>query len=157
MLLNLQLRDQKKRQKRYYSGKKKRHTIKTQLVINKNTGEIICVYIAKGKTHDFKAFKDSKLPIAPDTIVVVDSGYQGLQKIHESTELPKKKTKKQKLTKADKKANRKLATKRVFNEHVNGDLKVFRIIAERYRNRRKRFGLRINLLAGIYNYELNCA
>lgn len=101
--------------------------------------------------------KNSKLPIAPVTTVVVDSGYQGLQKIHENTELPMKKTKKQKLTKADKRANRKLATKRVFNEHVNGDLKVFKIIAEKYRNRRKRFGLRINLLAGIYNYELNCA
>lgn len=34
-------------------------------------------------------------------------------------------------------------------------LKIFRILAERYRNRRRRFGLRFNLIAGIYNYELN--
>jgi hypothetical protein len=28
------------------------------------------------------------------------------------------------------------------------------IVSERYRNRRKRFGLRFNLIAGIYNFEL---
>jgi len=39
-------------------------------------------------------------------------------------------------------------------EHVIGWIKRFRIIADRYRNRRKRFGLRFKLIAGIYNYEL---
>ncbi len=39
-------------------------------------------------------------------------------------------------------------------EHVNRRLKIFRILSERYRNRRKRFGLRFNLIAGLYNYEL---
>jgi hypothetical protein len=40
-------------------------------------------------------------------------------------------------------------------EHVIGQLKVFRILQERYRNRRKRFGLRLSLMAGIYNYDLD--
>lgn len=97
------------------------------------------------------------MPIKLETLIVTDSGYQGLQKIHGNTELPKKKTKKQKLSKSDKKANRLLAIKRVFNEQVNGVVKVFRIISEKYRNRRKRFGLRFNLIAGIYNFEVNCA
>ena len=39
-------------------------------------------------------------------------------------------------------------------EHVIRGLKIFRILAERYRNRRKRFSLRFNLIAGLYNYEL---
>jgi hypothetical protein len=30
----------------------------------------------------------------------------------------------------------------------------FRILSERYRNRRKSFGPRLNLIAGIYNFEL---
>jgi len=34
-------------------------------------------------------------------------------------------------------------------------LKVFRILSERYRNRRRRFGLRFNLIAALYNHELN--
>ena len=54
----------------------------------------------------------------------------------------------------DKKNNRDLSSKRVLNENVIGMLKRFKIIADKYRNRRKRFGLRFNLIAGIYNYEL---
>lgn len=37
---------------------------------------------------------------------------------------------------------------------AGSSLKIFRIVAERYRNRRKRFSLRLNLMAGLYNYEL---
>jgi len=37
---------------------------------------------------------------------------------------------------------------------MNRKLKIFRILAERYRNRRKRFGLRFNLIAAIVNFEL---
>lgn len=140
----------------FYSGKKKKHTIKTQLVVNKDTGQIVCVYTTNGKTHDFKALKDSKLPIKSETVVATDSGYQGLQKLHQNTELPTKKSKNKPLTKEAKKANKQLASKRAFNEHVNGVVKVFKIIAEKYRNRRKRFNLRMNLIAGIYNFEINC-
>ena len=39
-------------------------------------------------------------------------------------------------------------------EHVIRSLKIFRILAERYRNRRRRFSLRLNLITGLYNYEL---
>ena len=47
-----------KHQKAYYSGKKKKHTFKTQIIINKNTCEILSVDICKGKVHDFQLFKD---------------------------------------------------------------------------------------------------
>lgn len=68
--------------------------------------------------------------------------------------MPKKKSKNTPLTKEDKKNNTKLASERVLNENVIGMVKRFKIIADKYRNRRKRFGLRFNLIAGIYNYEL---
>jgi hypothetical protein len=68
--------------------------------------------------------------------------------------LPKKKTKKNPLTKADKKNNRILSSERVLNENVIGMIKRFKIIGDRYRNRRKRFGLRFNLICAIYNFEL---
>lgn len=68
--------------------------------------------------------------------------------------LPKKKTKKKLLSKEDKKKNRQLSSERALNENVIGMIKRFKIISDRYRNRRKRFGLRFNLLAGIYNFEL---
>lgn len=83
-----------------------------------------------------------------------DKGYQGIQKIHGNSKTPKKKPKKGKLTPEEKKSNQDLARNRVVAEHVNRKLKIFKILSERYRNRRKRFGLRFNLIAGLYNYEL---
>ena len=155
MLQKAQSRDLKKRQRNYYSGKKKRHTIKTQVVVNKANGSIICTNFAKGRKHDFKVFKESKVRVNPKSKIVVDSGYQGLQKIHTNTMLPKKNTKKKPLTKDDKKHNHLLASTRVLNENVIGLIKRFKIIADKYRNRRKRFGLRFNLIAGWHNFELN--
>lgn len=69
--------------------------------------------------------------------------------------MPKKKSKKRPLTNEDKKQNRILSSLRVLNEHVIGKIKRFKIVSDRYRNRRKRFGLRFNLIAGIYNFELS--
>ena len=50
--------------------------------------------------------------------------------------------------------NKIIASLRITNEHVIGKIKRFKIVADRYRNRRKRFGLRFNLISGICNYEL---
>jgi hypothetical protein len=99
-------------------------------------------------------FKESDTHIYPEIKIITDTGYQGIQKIHNKTELPKKKTKKNPLSKADKNNNKKIASARVVNENVIGMLKRFKIIADRYRNRRRRFGLRFNLIAGLYNWEL---
>jgi IS5 family transposase len=86
--------------------------------------------------------------------VVTDTGYQGMQKLHTNTLMPKKRSKNHPLTIEDKLRNRAISSLRVSNEHVIGKLKRFKILADRYRNRRKRFGLRFNLIAGFYNYEL---
>ncbi|MEH1830905.1 MAG: transposase family protein [Nostoc sp.] len=65
-----------------------------------------------------------------------------------------KKTRGGKLSYEDKKSNQELAKIRILGEHVNRRLKVFKILSLTYRNRRKRFGLRFNLIATLYNYEL---
>jgi len=93
--------------------------------------------------------------VHPDIKIAVDTGYQGLQKIHARTFIPKKRRKKHPLSKEDKKKNSELAKERVLVENVIGMIKRFKIISDRYRNRRKRFALRFNILAGLYNYELN--
>jgi len=122
--------------------------------VNKKSQQIICTSFANGKQHDFRLFKESKTHIHPAIGVLTDSGYQGLQKIHFKTQMPKKRSKKNPLTQEDKKINRQLSSDRVLNENVIGNLKRFKIISDRYRNRRKRFSLRFNLIAGIYNLEL---
>lgn len=124
-------------------------------MVDKRSQQIICTAFSNGRRHDFRLFKESRTYIHPQTKVITDSGYQGIQKIHKNSRLPKKKTKKNPLSKEDKRNNKKLSSERVLNENVIGMLKRFKIIADRYRNRRKRFGLRFNLIAGIYNLELN--
>lgn len=89
-----------------------------------------------------------------NTQVITDSGYQGLQKIHKNTLIPNKKSKKKPLTKEDKMKNQKISQSRVLNENIIGLVKRFKIVADKYRNRRKRFGLRFNLICGIHNFEL---
>lgn len=123
-------------------------------MVDKNKKSIICTNFSNGKRHDFRLFKESGVYIHPNIRSLTDSGYQGIQKLHQNSELPKKRTKKNPLTKEEKKKNRELSSERVLNENVIGMIKRFKIIADRYRNRRKRFGLRFNLIAGIYNLEL---
>ena len=92
--------------------------------------------------------------MSPKIQLLADKGYQGILNLHANSQTPKKKPKKTTLDKADRRHNRDLARQRVIAEHVNCRLKVGRILSERYRNRRKRFGLRFSLIAGLYNYEL---
>lgn len=124
------------------------------MVVDKESKRVICTSYSNGKKHDFRLYKESKTKIHSEIKVLTDSGYQGLQKQHVKTEMPKKRSKKNPLTKEDKKKNQSLSSDRVVNENVIGMLKRFKIIADRYRNRRKRFALRFNLIAGIYNLEL---
>ena len=144
----------KKKQKKCYSGKKKRHTLKSQITVDKESKKVICTSFGNGKIHDFKLYKDSHIAIHPEIKSVNDSGYQGLQKIHANTELPIKKRKKYSLSRDDKEYNKKLASERSLNENVIASIKKFKIVSDRYRNRRRRFGLRFNLICGIYNCEL---
>jgi hypothetical protein len=123
-------------------------------VVDKASKRIICTDFKNGKCHDFKLWKESKTGVLPEIKIITDSGYQGLQNLHAKTEMPKKRTKNKPLTKEEKKSNQALSSERVLNENVIGMLKRFKIISDRYRNRRKRFGLRFNLIAGIYNWEL---
>lgn len=128
--------------------------MKSQVVVDKKEKTVVCTNFCNGKKHDFRLFKESNVRLKPNTKALIDSGYQGIQKLHPNSKLPKKKTKKCPLTKADKLENQQISSDRVLNENVIGMLKRFKIIADKYRNRRKRFGLRFNLIAGLYNYEL---
>ena len=117
--------------------------------------QIIATAFANGSTHDYRLFKESKIEMADQILCLADSGYQGLLDLHLNSKIPKKKSKLRPLTLEEKEANRELARQRIFVEHVIGKLKIFRILSERYRNRRKRFKLRFNLIAALYNFELN--
>ena len=115
---------------------------------------MVCTAFACGKRHDFRLFKESGIRLHTSIRAKFDSGFQGVLGIHVNSDLPKKRSKKCPLTVADRRRNRLLSSERVLNEHVIGFVKRFRILSDCYRNRRKRFGLRFNLLAGICNFDL---
>lgn len=125
------------------------------MVVNGTNRQVLCTAHGRGPTHDFARYQRSRIEPPESLEVLADSGYQGLSKLHAKSRTPHKKPRKAELPDAQKPRNRELASRRVVVEHVIRSLKIFRIVAERYRNRRKRFSLRFNLIAGLYNYELD--
>lgn len=125
------------------------------MIADKKTRRILCTSFDNGRKHDFRLFKESKTHFHPSLKCQADTGYQGIGKLHSNAEIPKKRSKKNPLSKEDKKYNKVLSSSRVIVENIIREVKIFKIIADKYRNRRKRFGLRFNLIAAIYNYNLN--
>lgn len=147
-----QIERPKKGQKAFYSGKKKRHTNKTEIRILPK-GRIVHVSKTKpGAVHDFEVYKKEP-PIPKDSTALGDSGYQGLDKLHIRTEIPFKASKNKPLDKEDKAYNRALSRIRVKVENVLGQIKVFRILSDRYRNKNKRYNLKFNIISGIVNFK----
>ena len=97
--------------------------------------------------------KHEKIANNSEAQLSADSGYQGFRKLYENTVLPKKSTKNRPLSKQDRKKNRNISRKRIAAEHVIALVKRFRILSERYHNRRKRFSLRFLLIAGNCNFD----
>jgi hypothetical protein len=116
-----------------------------------------CTPLGRGKKHDFRILKNSRIKARKEIQIVADKGYQGINTYHNNSKTPYTKPRKGKLIQEQKEFNRQQARVRIKVEHVIRLLKVFRILSSRYRNRRKQFGLRVNLIAGIYNYELKLA
>ncbi len=144
-----------KKQKKSYSGKKKAHTFKVQAIIHYKTQQILSLCGCHGAIHDFKLFKRHLNQIPMGAFILVDKGYQGIDTVYSNSLLPLKANKGGNLHSELKKYNREINKRRIGIEHVFGSLKTFKILAERYRNRGKRLGLRFNLIAGIYNLELS--
>ena len=100
-------------------------------------------------------FKESLAGILPENIIALsDSGYQGIAAYLPNAVTPFKATKKHPLTEEQKAFNTMLSKARIAIEHINRELKVFRICKEVYRNKRRRGLLRVKLVASLYNHKL---
>ena len=141
-------------QRNYYSGKKKKHTIKVQVTISKNKdGKRKIESISKsfeGKIHDKKIYDKSKIILPRRIKVYTDTGYLGTGHI-----MPKKKPKGKNLSPEDRKRNKEIASKRCVNEHVIGFIKRYRIVRDQFRNERKKHGLIFKNAAGLAGMMLN--
>lgn len=125
-------------QKRYYSGKKKRHTLKTQVVVAPD-GELMAVsQTVPGSQHDKSLYDESGVgdKLDDDESMMGDSGFQGIQHRHRAI-LPHKKPKGGELTQKQKDDNRRISRARVVVENTIAQIKIFRVTAETYRHARE--------------------
>ena len=139
-------------QKKWYSGKKKRHTVKTEVRIT-NRGPIVKVSKSvPGSVHDFALFKEEE-QTPKDSHLFVDLGYLGIEKIHKNSECPYKASKNKPLDKITKPYNKALSSVRIKIENVLAQIKVFKILSDRFRNKRKRYNLKFQIISGIVNMK----
>ncbi len=148
----------KRGQRAYYSGKKKRHTIKTQVVVvrrRKRPGpgaqsrrvRIAAVSASfPGKVHDKKVYDATRVVCPPGVRRTGDTGYVGTE-----LETPTKRPPGGELTARQKAGNRRISRRRIVAEHGIGKMKVWRIAAERYRNPVGRHTLIMKNVAGLHN------
>jgi hypothetical protein len=146
----------KNRRKLYYSGKKKRHTVKNQITVNKNGYILHKAAHKNGRKHDYGIYKKNH-PITPKQVVnVVDLGYLGVEKDYpeQLSALPYKKKKNQDLSQEKKEYNKIHSKKRIVIEHTICRLKKYRIMSEIFRNRLRKYNKVSDIVAGLVNYRI---
>jgi hypothetical protein len=145
-------------QREFYSGKKKRHTLKTQVVVVRRTKPpgpgpkprrvriaAVCESVP-GKAHDKKVYDRSRVVAPRDAKRTGDTAYLGT-----GLKTPTRKPRGGELTGAQKAENRRVARRRVVAEHKIGKMKVWRVASERYRNPVGRHTLIMKNVAGLHN------
>lgn len=146
-----------KDQTKYYSGKKKKHTVKNQLIVSPRTKRILSVSATvEGKLHDKKLMeKDSTIYYAPPKARRLgDLGYQGVREINPlvSFVTPIKKPPNQELSEGNKTTNKAISSIRIRVEHSLAYLKHFAILTHPFRNRLEKAHQPFVNLACIYNF-----
>jgi hypothetical protein len=148
-------------QKKHYSGKKKMHTLKTQLTVA-STGRILDVSNTyPGSVHD-KTLLDQEKTIEklPErTCQRLDLGYQGVVQKYPKhyAIIPIKKPKKNELTPLEKELNQLHSSKRIIAEHVISRLKKFKICKNTFRGRIGNYNQIFSSVAALLNFKLKYA
>lgn len=127
--------------------------MKVQAIVT-SQGRIVSLDIAVNYCHDMKLFKISRRNIGQAGKILADSAYQGIMKMYSQAQTLRESSKLKPLTLEDKAYNHALSKERIKVENIFAKVKKFKMFSTAYRNRRKRFGLRMNLVAAIINREL---
>ena len=148
------------RQKRTYTGKKKRNTRKHLGLSDQDKRILLLTPATDGSFHD-KSLLDclemaEHIPIAVP--IQVDLGFKGLEDEYENIELPHKKPRGGELSQAQREENRLFSAERVVVEHAFGGMKRYRAAADIYRNRKENFDDHLMVTtAGLWNFYLQAA
>jgi hypothetical protein len=146
----------KRRRKSYYSGKKKKHTVKTQYMVNGEGTILHKTGHKRGRMHDYEIFKN-KHPITPLQVEsVLDLGYMGVQNDFPTVKyvLPFRKKRKSELSNEEKIHNRKHSKLRVIVEHTVSRIKKFGIMGTKFRNKLGRYDHASDIVSGLVNFRI---
>lgn len=145
------------RQREHYSGKKKGHTVKNNVISHKPTKKIkVLSPTEAGRKHDKKIADEGQYPFPPGSNLWKDTGFQGYEPEGVKTYQPKKKPKGGDLTLAEKEANQAISTERIGGEHSIGGVKVFHIVRHVYRNHKQGFeDLIMETACALHNLRLD--
>jgi hypothetical protein len=149
-------KDQDK-QRHYYSGKKKRHTVKNNVISDKRTRKIkVLSPTVEGKKHDKKLADEQDIPFPPGSKLWKDTGYQGYEPDNTQIFQPKKKPKGGELTPEEKDQNAAISSQRMGVEHSIGGIKVYHIVHDVFRNMRQGFDdLVMETACGLHNLRVD--
>jgi hypothetical protein len=144
------------KQRTYYSGKKKQHTLKFNVL---NTLECKIRFLSpltEGKKHDKKLADECHYQLPPGSRLAQDTGFQGFQVSEVRILQPKKKPRGQELTDLEKLCNRWLSRLRMRAEHAIGGVKRCRIAKDRLRNWKTSLREKVfPICCGLHNFRLN--
>lgn len=145
----------KDKQKNYYSGKKKTHSVKN-VIINERKGKV--VYLSgthEGKKHDKKIADEENYRFPKGSKLLQDTGFQGYQPEGVTIVQPKKKPRNGELTEVENVINRGISSLRVEVEHHIGGIKRCQILVQKFRNRIEGFVDDVMETAcGLHNFRL---
>lgn len=143
-------------QRNYYSGKKKHHCIKNNIIIDGKTKKIVVLgRTHPGKDHDKHLADSDDCRFPEGSLLTQDTGFQGYQPNGVLIRQPVKKPKGKELDPWTKFSNTTISMERVCIEHAIHGFKINRIVKDIFRNRRPAFDDAVaEISAGIYNYKL---
>ena len=142
-------------QKRFYSGKKKTHTVKNNLIVT--LGKRRVEYLGhtwEGQKHDKKICDAEGHEFPEGSTLYKDTGYQGYEPAGVNTRQPKKKPRGRELTLEEKEENSLISSMRIVVEHVICGVKRCRIVKDVFRNTRDKFAdLVMEIACGLHNFR----
>jgi hypothetical protein len=145
-----------RKRKAFYSGKKKRHTVKTQIMVN-NRGYIIHkLGYKKGRRHDYDIYKENH-PLVPKQVVnIFDLGYLGVEKDFpkQLSSIPQRKKRNLNLSEEERCYNKDHSKRRIVIEHTICRLKKYRILAHVFRNKLRKHNKASDIVSGLVNYRI---
>jgi hypothetical protein len=139
---------------KYYSGKKKGHTVKNAVLINTLSIVVFWGLTVAGRVHD-KKLADSQYALEGISALWQDTGYQGYAPANVHVYQPIKKPRGRELSEAQKAYNRSVSQIRVQVEHVIGSMKRYRIVKDECRLRKGDFvsGVLVSC-GGLHNFRV---